>query len=349
MNNSVIVLICREDFTDILEEEILIRMLPNNSSVIHKAPGLLVLNTSNEEIIRKTFVFERQRVENASFFPMESNKRVARDIAKKLLPLIKAGDLWFCHIFAHSVSLSPKAASLRRIFMEFCKERFPSFYRNCPSFHNEEKEYAGPNVPVLNLCVTKDGVWGSVMRFCRLSDTRAGGIHRMAFDNKAPARSYLKIEEAFDVMGRQPFAGERVVDLGASPGGWTYAFLKRGCIVTAVDNAQLKIKETDVHKGKLVHLRRNGTLFEPLKSEIPIDWLASDMLISTGTNLWVLKKWLNNRWMRYFVVNIKLPQMHPYKVLKPLEDYLNSIKAMKFRMKHLYHDRREITIFGELY
>lgn len=63
---------------------------------------------------------------------------------------------------------------------------------------------------------------------------------RMRLDPLAPSRSYLKIEEAFRVLGRAPEKNDLVIDLGAAPGGWSYSALKRGARVTAVDNGPLK-------------------------------------------------------------------------------------------------------------
>ena len=68
----------------------------------------------------------------------------------------------------------------------------------------------------------------------------SGGQRRMADDDAAPSRSYLKVEEAYIVLGREPQPDETVVDLGAAPGGWSYSAAKRGARVIAVDNGPLK-------------------------------------------------------------------------------------------------------------
>ena len=52
-------------------------------------------------------------------------------------------------------------------------------------------------------------------------DAFFNGPRRMADDSRAPSRSYLKIEEAYGLIGRQPGPGETVADLGAAPGGWS--------------------------------------------------------------------------------------------------------------------------------
>jgi len=346
---SPLLLTCREDFTEVLMEEISLRHNNKSFRIIAKRPGLIVIDMPMKTVFNKPLIFEWQRILNARLFPIISNKKTVREIVKNLMVAIPAESKWLCHVFAHKVSLSTKAMSFQKIFAEFLKKRFPLFYRHCSSFFGGEKCMCDADMPVLNLCVTDDGIWGSVMPYKYLSDGRPGGIHRMAFDRNAPSRSYLKIEEAFEVMGCEPSCGERVIDLGASPGGWTYAFLKRGCYVTAVDNGEIRLANVSRYKGRLFHLRQDGTLFEPSKIELPVDWLVSDMLVSTGTNLWVLKKWLKNQWMRRFIVNIKLPQTHIYKVLQPIEAYMKNINNMKFRIKHLYHDRREVTLMGEFY
>jgi len=43
-----------------------------------------------------------------------------------------------------------------------------------------------------------------------------------------PSRAYLKLWEALTLIGRRPEPGETCVDLGASPGGWSWALSKMG-------------------------------------------------------------------------------------------------------------------------
>src|ERR1035441_6960027 len=100
------------------------------------------------------------------------------------------------------------------------------------------------------------------------------GPSRMADDDAAPSRSYLKVEESYAIIGHEPRPGESVCDLGAAPGGgsysaergggslallageprpgesvcglgaapggWSYSAAKRGARVVAVDNGRLK-------------------------------------------------------------------------------------------------------------
>jgi 23S rRNA (cytidine2498-2'-O)-methyltransferase len=54
-----------------------------------------------------------------------------------------------------------------------------------------------------------------------------------------PNRAYLKLWEALTLFGAYPQHNEVAIDLGASPGGWTYVMQTFGCQVTAVDKALL--------------------------------------------------------------------------------------------------------------
>ena len=75
------------------------------------------------------------------------------------------------------------------------------------------------------------GLWVYFVDFGRAYVAREAFVHgqrRMADDDLAPSRSYLKVEEAYVVLGREPAEGETVCDLGAAPGGWSYSAAKRG-------------------------------------------------------------------------------------------------------------------------
>jgi 23S rRNA C2498 (ribose-2'-O)-methylase RlmM len=62
----------------------------------------------------------------------------------------------------------------------------------------------------------------------------------------------------------------------------------------------------------------------------------------------MLRKWFAGRWMRRFVVNVKIPQLHAYPAIRPVEDFLRSVPGIRFSIRHLYHDRREVTLYGRL-
>jgi 23S rRNA (cytidine2498-2'-O)-methyltransferase len=166
------------------------------------------------------------------------------------------------------------------------------------------------------------------------------GPRRMKDDPAAPSRSYLKIEEAFSVFGREPETGESVIDLGAAPGGWSYAAAKRGARVIAIDNGPMKNGAAG-HKN-ITHVRADAFRWEPERSA---DWLFCDMVEEPSRVLALLKQWINKKLFVCAVVNLKCGHTEPFDILKLVKSS-NGLSSMvkEFRCSHLYHDRDEFTI-----
>ncbi len=359
MQNAPTIMICREGYEDILRDEMIAKGAILESSGLYPpdratGSGLLMIRTQAEATdatqISTPFIFEQQRLESALWFEDQPLKAMARAIVVRLLPAIsRQTQPWTLHAFASNPNgaqpLTQRAEHLKKAVLDFCANRFTVVFRR---YREPEAFSAADAFLVLQICAIPGGLWGAVMPSHRLSDARPGGVHRMRFDNNAPARSYLKIKEVFERMGATPAPGQRVVDLGAAPGGWSYAFLKRGCRVLAVDNGPMKLKDLGAAGGSLTHLRENGISFTPPPAWRPLDWMVSDMLIPPGQTLGMIRKWIEHGWMRRFVFNVKLPQQQPYPVLKPIETYLRSQPGIKFQIRQLYHDRREVTVFGRL-
>jgi 23S rRNA (cytidine2498-2'-O)-methyltransferase len=172
------------------------------------------------------------------------------------------------------------------------------------------------------------------------------GPRRMADDDAAPSRSYLKVEEAYAIIGAEPAPGETVCDLGAAPGGWSYSAAKRGSRVVAVDNGPLK---GGAFGNPLIdHRRADAFGFSPGKDAI-YDWLFSDMLEDPHKVLHsIVRPWLSGGWCRRFVVNLKFGRVDPIALLADLRapDSPFAKNAAGVRIVHLYHDREEFTVTG---
>jgi 23S rRNA (cytidine2498-2'-O)-methyltransferase len=175
-----------------------------------------------------------------------------------------------------------------------------------------------------------------------------GGQRRMADDPAAPSRSYLKIEEAYGVLGAEPRPGDLVVDLGAAPGGWSYSAAKRGARVVAVDNGPLK---AGAHGHPLItHRRQDAFGFRPEPGG-RVDWLLCDLVEEPHQVLQQLvTPWLGQRWCRRFVINLKFGRADPMALLGELRARSSPLvaSAAAFRIRHLYHDREEFTVVGSL-
>jgi 23S rRNA (cytidine2498-2'-O)-methyltransferase len=173
------------------------------------------------------------------------------------------------------------------------------------------------------------------------------GQRRMADDDLAPSRSYLKVEEAYVVLGREPIEGETVCDLGAAPGGWSYSAAKRGARVVAIDNGPLKGGALD--HPLIAHRCEDAFRFVPPAGEV-FDWLFCDMLEEPHRVLrHIVGPWLERGWCRRFVVNLKFGRVDPVALLEEIAAPGSPLGApgVRVRVRHLYHDREEFTVVGE--
>ena len=180
-------------------------------------------------------------------------------------------------------------------------------------------------------------------------DAWLGGQRRMADDDAAPSRSYLKVEEAYIVLGREPAAGESVVDLGAAPGGWSYSAAKRGAKVIAIDNGPLK--GGALNHPSIEHRMEDAFGFRPAQG-VAYDWLFCDMVEDPHHVMRnIAGPWLANGWCRRFVINLKFGHVDSIALLREIRaaDSPFMRHAQNLRIRHLYHDREEFTVVGEVH
>lgn len=174
-----------------------------------------------------------------------------------------------------------------------------------------------------------------------------GGQCRMADDPLAPSRSFLKVEEAYRLLAREPAEGETVCDLGAAPGGWSYSAAKRGAYVVAIDNGPLK--GGALGHPRIEHRREDAFKFAPPAGEA-FDWLFCDMVEEPHHVLRsIVEPWLARGWCRRFIINLKFGRVDPVRLLRELraEDSPLVRSAPGTVVRHLYHDREEFTLAGE--
>lgn len=171
----------------------------------------------------------------------------------------------------------------------------------------------------------------------------AGGQRRMADDVQAPSRSYLKVEEAYLVLGQAPGPGQTAVDLGAAPGGWSYSAARRGARVVAVDNGPLKGGAAG--HPSIEPRREDAFTFRPAGA---VDWLFCDLVEDPRRVLGLLAGWVQKGWCRRFVANLKFDRQDPLALLRLARSPDGGLagRCSLLRPRHLYHDREELTLVG---
>lgn len=200
------------------------------------------------------------------------------------------------------------------------------------------------------------GLFVYFVDFGRVLVSREAHVHgqrRMGDDPLAPSRSYLKVEEAYGVLGREPQSGETVCDLGAAPGGWSYSAAKRGARVVAIDNGPLKGGALD--HPQIEHRREDAFKFSPATPDgagvgAAFDWLFCDMVEEPHHVLrHIVEPWLARGWCRNFVINLKFGRVDPIALLRELRAVDSPFvrHGSGVRVRHLFHDREEFTVVGE--
>lgn len=168
----------------------------------------------------------------------------------------------------------------------------------------------------------------------------AGGNVALASDKQAPSRAFAKLIEAEARMGRRIAARDTCVDLGASPGSWTYVAVQRGARVTAVDRSELRA-------DLMAHPR---VRFEPGDAfryvpPAPVDWLVCDVIARAERSAELVSRWLRERWCRQFVVTLKLDDDGSEEVLTGLKRTLPAFSDEVWLLR-LSANKKEVCAFG---
>jgi len=189
----------------------------------------------------------------------------------------------------------------------------------------------------------------------RNSSPHVMGVPRLKFPSQAPSRSTLKLDEAFlyfiprDEWNTRLTSGMNAVDLGSAPGGWTYQLVRRGMMVTAIDNGPMA--ESLMETGQVKHKMMDGFKYVPMKQNVY--WLVCDMIEKPQRVAKLMSEWLLNGYCKEAIFNLKLPMKGRY---QQVTDDLQTIKdafsehKVKYELfaKHLYYDREEITVHARL-
>lgn len=152
-----------------------------------------------------------------------------------------------------------------------------------------------------------------------------------------PNRAYLKLWEALTLLEDYPKAGETALDLGASPGGWTYVMQSLGTQVTAVDKAPLDPKIAKL--PRITCLQQSAFAIEPARLSESFDWVLSDIACYPERAYTLITKWIASGKAKQMIFTIKLQGEIDLSVIKQFQAIPNSYTTNMFYNKH------EVTFF----
>jgi 23S rRNA (cytidine2498-2'-O)-methyltransferase len=161
------------------------------------------------------------------------------------------------------------------------------------------------------------------------------GEARFVEDHEGPpSRAYLKLWEALTLLGRMPEPGERCLDLGACPGGWTWVLAGLGCHVVAVDKAPLEPRIAAMPGVEVLEESAFG--LRPAHVG-PVDWLFSDIICYPARLLELVGRWLDSGLARNFVCTLKFQGATDHETARAFAAIPGS------RLLHLHHNKHELT------
>ena len=283
--------------------------------------------------------FARQTLPAAFVFPIESVKRGSKELAENIIAFFRKKaepERWRLHV------IGPERASsrvqlieehVRRLLKEKRRLLFRTLIANTPENAYFEGAEALVQIALVNtnkvaLSIVPD-VLDSPVRPC-LSPFAAGNIV-IPEDRAAPSRAYRKLLEAQLQFG---------VDLGASPGGWTYVALRQGARVLAIDRSELRA-DLMAHRA-LEFLSADAFRFTP---DEPVDWLLCDVVAFPERILELTERWLSGGWCRCFCVTIKFRGDEDYSQLPDFKGLLRKYAA-PFFLRRLGENKNEVTMMG---
>jgi 23S rRNA (cytidine2498-2'-O)-methyltransferase len=149
-----------------------------------------------------------------------------------------------------------------------------------------------------------------------------------------PSRAYLKLWEALVRLRHWPQPGERCVDLGASPGGWTFVLARLGARVVAIDKAPLDPKVAEMAG---VEWRGESAFALEPASIGPVDWLFSDVICYPARLRQLVERWRVSGLVKNFVCTLKFQGETDYETAAAFAAIPGA------RVLHLHQNKHELT------
>ena len=165
-----------------------------------------------------------------------------------------------------------------------------------------------------------------------------GELHFQEDKLSSPSRAYLKLWEALTLVGQHPISGNKCLDMGSSPGGWTWALQALGAEVISVDKALLTSEVSSLPRVQFI--QQDAFTLDP-HSIGPIDWFFSDVICYPHKLYELVQKWLEAGTCKRFICTLKFQG----KELKPSD--LEVVRAFGTisgsSLRHLSHNKHELT------
>ncbi len=326
-----------------------------NSRCVVEATGWVraTLEGEHRDSVPPYAGFARQLLPNAIEVAQPSISKTAAAIAEEIgRRLDQQPGAWRWHVFSVPQPAFPGAAGLRRceLIQGGVLEQLGKRYRRLAkrvSLESRAGFAADESLVQFGLLSVERG-FVSVLTPDELGDWKhavsgwRGGDLEVRHDRAAPSRACQKlyeVEQRYDLPIKR---GERCVDLGASPGGWSWVALERGASVIAVDRSPLR--EDLMDHSRVQFVKGDAFKFSP---DERVDWLLSDIIAFPPRIYEMLALWIEKKWCRRFCVTIKFRGRDDDDWLLKFAELL-AATTERFELRRLKVNHNEATVVGVL-
>lgn len=161
------------------------------------------------------------------------------------------------------------------------------------------------------------------------------GWHEFNEDKFSPPnRAYLKLWELLAVYNIPLLRTDTVIEVGSSPGGWTWVLSQICKKVYSIDRAPLADKIAKIEN--IYHQEKDAFKLKP-QDYADSTWFFSDIICTPEKIYETIQFWLKHSQIKNFICTIKFKGDCDFELLKQFLAIENS------KIIHLYHNKNEVT------
>jgi len=255
---------------------------------------------------------------------------------------IWAQDVWYNPVKIHIPSITQAAKALRSlgknwVLFPVAKHRRAALIQEqLPKFQLERIEFPQ------RITLPKFGCWSLIDDNTILVSTNTyknfplGQYEFVENKELPPNRAYLKLWEIFTSLDLFPKQGERCLDLGSSPGGWTWVLQSLGAEVISVDKAGLDPK---IQKLPSVQFIKQSAFALDPQDVGHTDWFFSDIICYPEKLYQLIMGWLEAGVCKNFVCTLKFQGDTDFNSIQKFQEIPGA------HLLHLYHNKHEVMFF----
>jgi 23S rRNA (cytidine2498-2'-O)-methyltransferase len=251
-----------------------------------------------------------------------------------------AQNIWYNPVFINISSIKDAADTLKKIqrnwaYYPFKNHRRAHLIQDLLPYLSFKKINFYQKNPPNNL-----GSWtlvdnNTILAASSCENPYANGEYIFNEDKQGPpSRAYLKLWEVFTRLQIIPNKTDLCIDLGASPGSWTFVLDKLKTKIIAIDKAPLDNQFSN--KSNIQYIKQDAFTITPDKFP-DAKWIFSDIICFPEKLLNWLKEFFKKPNRPNFICTIKFKGTDDYSILEEFKKLPNS------QIIHLYNNKNELT------